>query len=390
MSSPPAPVRSVLMLCWRDTGHPQGGGSETYLQRIGALLAGAGVDVTLRTARYHGAARREVVDGVRISRGGGRYTVYIRAGLAMVASRVGLGPLRRVRPDAVIDSQNGLPFLARLAFGRRVVVLVHHCHREQWPVAGRLLGRLGWFVESRLSPRLHRRNQYVTVSLPSLRDLADLGVDARRVAVVRNGLDQAPQRTLTGARSDTPRVVVLSRLVPHKQIEDALEAVAVLRTRVPDLHLDVVGGGWWHDRLIEHARRLGIADAVTFHGHVDDAAKHAVVQRCWVHLLPSRKEGWGLAVVEAAQHGVPTIGYRSSGGLNDSIVYGVTGVLVDDLDGMVDRLEELLADRVLREELGAKAEVRSREFSWPQSAAAMRTVLDSVRAGDYVSGVIQP
>ena len=383
-------VRSVLVLCWRDTGHPQGGGSETYLQRIGSLLAETGVDVTLRTARYEGAARVDSVDGVRISRGGGRYTVYIRAGLAMVASRLGLGPLRRVRPDVVIDSQNGLPFLARLAFGRRVVVLVHHCHREQWPVAGRALGRIGWLVESRLSPWLHRRNQYVTVSLPSARDLADLGVDSGRVAVVRNGLDEAPPHTVTGQRSATPRVVVLSRLVPHKQIEDALDAVAQLLPRVPDLHLDVVGGGWWQDRLVEHARRLGIAEAVTFHGHVDDATKHVLVQRSWVHVLPSRKEGWGLAVVEAAQQKIPTIGYRSSGGLTDSIVDGVTGLLVDSHGELVDRLEELLGDRVLREELGAKAEARSREFSWPQSAAAMRTVLETVHAGGRISGVITP
>lgn len=388
MSAPP--LRSVLLLCWRDTGHPQGGGSETYLQRIGALLADSGVDVTLRTARYEGSARSETVDGVRISRGGGRYTVYIRAGLAMVAGRLGLGPLRRVRPDVVIDSQNGLPFLARLAFGSRVVVLVHHCHREQWPVAGRLLGRIGWFVESRLSPRLHRRNQYVTVSLPSMRDLADLGINTRQVAVVRNGLDQAPPETLAGARSATPRAVVLSRLVPHKQIEDALDAVAALRGRVPGLHLDVVGGGWWQDRLLQHAEDLGIQDAVTFHGHVDDCTKHAVVQRSWVHVMPSRKEGWGLAVVEAAQHGVPTIGYRSSGGLTDSIVDGVTGLLVDDHDELVERLEELLRDQVMREELGAKAEARTREFSWSQSATAMRTVLDSVHAGGRVSGVIAP
>lgn len=391
MSAPVGPpVRSVLLLCWRDTGHPQGGGSETYLQRIGAQLADEGVDVTLRTARYDGAAAREWVDGIRISRGGGPYTVYIRAGLAMVAARLGLGPLRHARPDVVIDSQNGLPFLARLAFGRRVIVLVHHCHRDQWPVAGRMLSRVGWFVESRLSPRMHRRNQYVTVSLPSVRDLADLGVDSARVAVVRNGLDAAPPDTLTAERSATPRVVVLSRLVPHKQIEDALDAVAQLLPRVPDLHLDVVGGGWWQDRLLQHAQRLGIAEAVTFHGHVDEATKHAVVQRSWVHVLPSRKEGWGLAVVEAAQHGVPTIGYRSSGGLTDSIVDGVTGLLVDGHADLVDRLEELLSDRVLREELGAKAAARSREFSWPQSAAAMRTVLESVHTGARVSGVVQP
>jgi glycosyltransferase involved in cell wall biosynthesis len=382
------PVRSVLMLCWRDTGHPQGGGSETYLQRIGAQLAADGVDVTLRTARYPGASRREVVDGVRVSRGGGPYSVYVRAGLAMLLARVGLGPLRHARPDVVIDTQNGVPFLARLVYGRRVVVLVHHCHREQWPVAGRWTGRFGWFVESRLSPWLHRGNQYVTVSLPSMRDLAELGVARRRIAVVRNGLDDAPAPTLDTPRSAVPRVAVLSRLVPHKQIEDALDAVALLRRRIPSLHLDVVGGGWWQRRLVDHAAALGISDAVTFHGHVDDHTKHHVVQRSWVHLLPSRKEGWGLAVVEAAQHAVPTIGYRSSGGLTDSIVDGVTGVLVDDSEDLVDALEQLLRDAVLREELGRKAQARCAEFSWDQSADAMRTVLAAVRSGRHVSGVV--
>lgn len=381
-------LRSALLLCWRDTGHPQGGGSETYLQRVGAQLAAAGVAVTLRTARYPGAARREVIDGVRISRAGGRYSVYLWALLAMAAARMGLGPLRRVRPDVVIDTQNGWPFLARLIYGRRVAVLVHHCHREQWPVAGRLLGRFGWFVESRLSPRLHRHNQYVTVSLPSARDLIALGVGNERIAVVRNGLDEAPSSSLCGPRAATPRLVVLSRLVPHKQIEDALGAVALLRSRVPGLHLDIVGGGWWWGRLVDHAARLGISDAVTFHGHVDDLTKHHVLQQSWVHVLPSRKEGWGLAVVEAAQHAVPTIGYRSSGGLADSIIDGVTGVLVDDHAELVDRLEELLADRVLRDELGGKARARSAEFSWQQSADAMHSVLESVVAGDRVSGVV--
>src|ERR1700760_4245419 len=183
-------LRSVLLLCWRDTGHPQGGGSEAYLQRIGTQLAASGIAVTLRTARYPGAPRREVVDGVLIDRAGGRYSVYVWAMLAMAAARLGMGPLRRVRPDVVVDTQNGFPFLARLIYGRRVVVLVHHCHREQWPVAGPMLGRFGWFVESRLSPRLHRRNQYVTVSPSSARDLADLGVSASRVAIVRNRLEQ--------------------------------------------------------------------------------------------------------------------------------------------------------------------------------------------------------
>ena len=149
-----------------------------------------------------------------------------------------------------------------------------------------------------------------------------------------------------------------------------------------------MGGGWWHDRLVAHASQLGIIDAVTFHGHVDDHAKHEVLQRCWVHVLPSRKEGWALAVIEAAQHAVPTIGYRSSGGLTDSIVDGVTGLLVDDHGELVARLDRLLSDPVLREQLGAKAQLRSGDFSWPQSADAMRTVLESVVDGRLVGGVV--
>jgi glycosyltransferase involved in cell wall biosynthesis len=383
-------VEAVLLLCWRDTGHPHGGGSEAYLERIGAQLADAGVRVTLRTARYAGAPRREVVDGVHVSRGGGRYSVYVWALLTMALARIGVGPLRRARPDVVVDTQNGLPFLARLVFGRRVAVLVHHCHREQWPVAGPMLGRLGWFVESKVSPRVHRRNQYVTVSLPSARDLACLGVNPDHIAVVRNGLDEAPAQTLGVPRSQAPRVAVLSRLVPHKQIEDALDAVARLRRLVPDLHLDILGGGWWEHKLVDHAALLGISDAVTFHGHVDDDTKHLVLQRCWVHVLPSRKEGWGLAVTEAGRHSVPTIGYRSSGGLTDSIVDGVTGLLVDDHDELVNELARLLSDRVLREQLGAKAQIRSGEFSWRQSADAMRTVLESVHARRIVSGLVAP
>ena len=59
--------------------------------------------------------------------------------------------------------------------------------------------------------------------------------------------------------------------------------------------------------------------------------------------MPSRKEGWGLAVIEAAQHGVPTVGYRSSKGLTDSIVDGVTGLLVGGESVRRRRLTEAVA-----------------------------------------------
>ncbi len=384
-------VREVLLLCWRDTGHPQGGGSERYLEQVGAHLAARGVKVTLRTARYSGAPRRERVDGIDISRAGGRYTVYPRALVAMAAGRFGIGPLRGARPDAVVDTQNGIPFFARIATRAPSVVLVHHGHREQWPVAGRLVGRIGWWIESRMSPRVHRRNQYLTVSLPSAEELAGLGVSRDRIAVVRNGAEPIPRQAPTGApgsRTAHPSIVVLSRLVPHKQIEDALAVAAELRPALPGLRLDVVGDGWWADNLKSRAHELGIADAVTFHGHVDECRKHELLSRAWVHVLPSRKEGWGLAVIEAAQHGVPTVGYRSSRGLTDSVVDGVTGMLVDDAAQLAEAVGELLDSAESRTVMGEKARARAREFSWEQTANGVFEVLAAAVGGRYVSGLV--
>lgn len=386
-------MREVLLLCWRDTGHPQGGGSERYLEQVGAQLAAQGIKVTLRTAHYPGAAKRERVDGIDISRAGGRYSVYPRALAAIALGRLGIGSLRGVRPDVVIDTQNGIPFFARAVSAAPSVVLVHHGHREQWPVAGKLVGRIGWWIESRLSPRVHRHNQYLTVSLPSAEELATLGVDRSRIAVVRNGAEPVPAGAPPGSTEDRtaePRIVVLSRLVPHKQIEDALTAVARLRHRIPGLRLDVIGDGWWADNLKAEARTLGIADAVTFHGYVDEERKHELLARAWVHVLPSRKEGWGLAVIEAAQHGVPTVGYRSSRGLTDSIIDGVTGALVDDVDQLAVTVGELLDDPAGRAIMGEKARSRAREFSWEHTASGVHQVLDAAANGEHISGLIAP
>lgn len=388
----------ILLLCWRDSTHPQGGGSERYLEHVASGLAAQGHTIVYRTSRAPGTSRAETTPaGVTVSRGGGRFTVYPRALGALVVGRLGLGPLGVLRrPDVVVDTQNGVPFFSRLVTRAPVVVLVHHIHREQWPVAGWVVARIGWWVESWLSPRVHARSQYVTVSLPSADELAGLGVDPARIAVVRNGLaplaETAPEMVTTTGSAVAPRLVVLSRLVPHKHVEDALEVAAALRTAHPGLVLDVIGSGWWSDRLREHAARLGlVADGtVVFHGHVGEADKHRILDRACVHLMPSRKEGWGLAVSEAGQHAVPTVGYVHAGGLRDSIDHGVTGLLVDDVEAMTRATSRLLADPDLRRRLGEAAREKAARLSWPATAAAMAEVLRAVGEGRRLSGVVTP
>lgn len=352
----------ILLLCWRDSTHPQGGGSERYLERVGEYLSGQGHEVIYRTSRHMNAAAREKRGGVTYSRAGGKYTVYPRALWAML-----LGRWRGV--DAVIDTQNGIPFFARLVSRAPVVLLTHHCHRDQWKVAGPLLGRFGWWLESRVAPWVYRDAQYVTVSDASRDDLVGLGVDAERIEIIENGLDPIPAHVPVLDREADIHLVTLSRLVPHKQIEHAMDTVA----EIPGAVLDVIGSGWWESHLREYARESGVEDRVRFLGQVTEDYKHALLARADLHLMPSHKEGWGLAVVEAGQHSVPTVGY--SFGLRDSVQDGQTGVLVDTKGAFIAAVQALVSDRVRRDELGRGARKFAAQFSWDETGRRFEKLL---------------
>lgn len=353
----------ILLLCWRDTTHPQGGGSERYLERVGEHLAGLGHEVIYRTAGHTDAPRRSTRGGIRFERVGGKYSVYL-AGL--------LGVLKH-RPDLVVDTQNGIPFFARLVTSAPTILLTHHCHREQWPVAGSVISRLGWFLESKVAPRVYRDAPYVTVSEASAADLRDLGINPSDITIIENGVDPVPATVPQLAPDDRTHIVTLSRLVPHKHIEDAMDTVAALDGVV----LDVIGSGWWEDRLREYAAPLG--DKVVFHGQVTEDYKHALLARAAVHLMPSAKEGWGLAVMEAAQHGVPTVGYRTAGGLRDSIRDGETGLLVDTRGQLISATRALIDDPALRTQLGNEAQRRAATYAWDTTGKRFAQLIERTK-----------
>lgn len=362
----------VLLLNWRDLNHPEAGGAERYLVNVAEGLAARGHEVVFRTAAYPGALPDEVVEGVHYVRHGGHYSIYGRALLTNLT--------RRERPDVVVDVQNGVPYLTPAVRQAPVVNLVHHVHREQWPVVfGPRTARLGWWLESELAPRVYRRTAYVAVSDSTARELVETGVDRDRITIIHNGTDAVADPEVE--RSPLPRVVVLGRLVPQKRVEIALDAVATLRNRLPGLHLDVVGSGWWEPQLREHVAALGLEEDVTFHGHVSETEKHRLLAQAWVHAMPSLKEGWGLVVVEAGVHGTPTVAFRGAGGPADSIRDGVTGILVDDVgpdpDGAAytEALALLLTDAGRRERMSGEARRWVSRFRWEDCVAAWERLL---------------
>jgi glycosyltransferase involved in cell wall biosynthesis len=354
----------VLCLNWRDTRHPEGGGSERYIEQIAEGLAGLGDQVTIFCAAHPRAPGDETVNGVRFRRRGGRLTVYLRA----------LWHVLRHRADVVIDVQNGMPFFSVLAARCPVIVLVHHVHREQWRVVlPAPLARFGWWVESWLAPRIYRNCRYVTVSEVTRDELTGLGVAPERITVVPNGTSPVPP-VIAGDPSE-PTLVTVGRLVPHKRVEHAIEILHRLSSRWPRLRLHVVGEGWWSEHLAAYARERGVEDRVTMHGYVDERTKHEILSKAWLHLCPSLKEGWGIVVMEAAAHGVPTVAYRYAGGLAESVVHGATGLLAGTTDEFTEAVSRLLADHRERAVMGEAARQRALTFTWANSVKAFDSLL---------------
>jgi hypothetical protein len=227
------------------------------------------------------------------------------------------------------------------------------------------------------------------VSECSRRELVALGAAPEDVHVVYSGNDVPDDLASYGGveRTAAPSLVVLGRLVPHKRIELALEVVARLRPRFPGLRLTVLGQGYWADALAERARQLGVADAVDLAGYVPDRDKHEILASSWVHLLPSVKEGWGLAVIESAMHGTPSVAFRSAGGTSESVLHASTGLLVDDQEQFVAATALLLADAQLRSEMGCAARRHAARFTWDATCRDFAAVLHDVLPPELVSRV---
>jgi glycosyltransferase involved in cell wall biosynthesis len=368
--------RHIVFFSWRDTKNPEGGGAERYLEKIAAGLVARGCRVTVFCAAHPAASPVEVVDGVRYVRRGSKTSVYPLGLWSLVRRR--FGPV-----DLVVDVQNGMPFLTRLVTRAPVVVLVHHVHREQWPVVyPGLFGRVGWWIESRLAPRVYRRCQYVAVSRATRAELRQLGVTGRRIAVVHNGTDPVvPTRV---GKATVPTLCVVGRLVPHKQVEHAIDAVVALRTEFPDIRLHVVGSGWWEATLHEYAEERKALDTVVFEGHVSELRKNEVFEVSWLMALPSLKEGWGLVVGEAGMHHTPAVAYRSAGGTRESIAHGRSGLLVETQDEFTEALAELVRYESMRTRLGEGAGEMSRLFTWEHAQLSFAHVVAAVLRGELV------
>lgn len=359
--------RRVAILNWREPGQSVAGGAEVYAWNVAKALVAAGAYVDFYSSREPGQCARSIVDGITIYRQGGFYDVYARTALKVWR--------RRRHYDLVIDAENGVPFFAPLYLRSvPVVLLLHHVHQDQFGVhMGPLHTFVARFIEGRLMPWAYRRHEAIAVS-PSTRDGMRRRLRWRGpIDVIENG-SPAPRPHHAQDPKAVLRVCALGRLVAHKRVDRVIEAICELQARGVAVHLDVVGRGHDEQMLAGLIRERGAEDYITMHGFLDEDRKIEVLQAADVHVCWSDGEGWGQVVLEAAAVGVPTVGRRVTG-LQDAIVEGETGWLVDDIDGLADALhaaQPRLANPRLRAELAAACRMRAYDYSWPRMQRAVR------------------
>jgi glycosyltransferase involved in cell wall biosynthesis len=104
-----------------------------------------------------------------------------------------------------------------------------------------------------------------------------------------------------------PVAVFAGRHIPEKRVPALVPAVASARRRLPDLRAEIYGDGPDRAGVLAEITRLGLAGVVSAPGFVEEEALEAAVGTSLCVVLPSKREGYGLVVVESAARGVPSI-----------------------------------------------------------------------------------
>ncbi len=164
-------------------------------------------------------------------------------------------------------------------------------------------------------------------------------------------------------------MIYLGRLKKYKSIDHLLNAFFLTLRKIPEAKLVVVGEGDYKDNLISLANRLNITNQVEFTGFVDRKEKVKRLQKAWVAVYPSLKEGWGLTNIEANACGTPVIASNVPG-LKDSVMHEKTGLLFEygDVQKLSDYLIKILSDADYREKLRQGGFSWAKRFSWDEAA----------------------
>lgn len=233
---------------------------------------------------------------------------------------------------------------------------------------------------------VHRARKVIAISQSTASDIVRLyGVPNEKIAVIPYGLDAI--FTPENARALEPMVrqryplperflLFVGTLEPRKNLPRLLEAYALARQHA-DLPPLVLAGapGWQHERILTHARELGVKSHIVFAGYIPREHLPGVYAAASALLYPSLYEGFGLPPLEAMGCGTPVLVANTSAMPE---VVGDGGILVDPRDPhqIAEGILRITQDRMLRQQIMEQGLERAKRFRWEEAARRTLEVLE--------------
>ncbi len=362
----------ILAINWQDITHPMGGGAEVHFHEIFKRVAAKGHEVTLLCCKYDGAADEETLDGIRIIRRGSRnrFNFHIKPAYTELA--------KEKQYDIVIDDINKIPFFTPLFVREPLLAIVHHFFGKSIFLEAPWLQAQYVYQTERRVPTVYQNTPFAVVSESTRRELRELGVKSS-IELLPNSVDMDQFSVLPNEKSKIPLIGYFGRMKKYKSADHVLLALPRIRERIPNVRLLMIGGGDYLETLQEEAADLGIEDAVEFTGRVSHEDKVKLLNRLWLAVNPSPKEGWGLTVIEANACGVPVVAANSPG-LRDSVRDGETGLLYPygNIAALANSVVSLLQNTEQRKALAQNARHWAASWSWDDSARRAVEIIEKV------------
>jgi glycosyltransferase involved in cell wall biosynthesis len=346
------------------------GGAERWYRDLAEGLAVAGHEVTYLTLRQWDEA--PAISGVRVVAAGPRMPLYTSTGRRRIAPplRFGLGALlhllRHGREYDVVHSSS-FPYFPLLAVAaarrsRRYALIVEWV--EVWSLSywieylGPIAGRVGWGVQRACARIRSRALCYSQLHAARLRSEGFVGELEVLPGLYVGPLEPEP------AIEAQPLVTFAARLIPEKRVLAVIPAVALAAERVPGLSGVIFGDGPERDALRAAIERLRPDVMIAAPGFTEREELHETLRRSLCMLLPSRREGYGMVVVEAAACGVPSIVVQGpDNAAVELIEEGINGVVAPSATA-----EDLAAAIIAIHEAGPAMRTSTRDWFARNSA----------------------
>ena len=214
------------------------------------------------------------------------------------------------------------------------------------------------------------------------------GVNEEKIIVINPGIDpvkEIDKKTLEKVESllkiKTPRLITVSRFDKRKNHEKVIMAVRNLKQIYPNIVYICVGYGEEEENIKKLVKELDLEAQVMFFKDISNDLKNALVAKSDIFVMPSiihkkSVEGFGIAYVEAAQYGIPSLGGKD-GGAADAIDHEKTGLICDgnNLDDIYSSINKMLENKKYLE-YGKNAKEFVNKFQWSKIIEDYKKILN--------------